>query len=83
MLSTQRWPRYISKVPRYRFSLLTLKSIAVPVLGVDAKKDRLGTFVMFVLHICVTKIGKPWPFIGFKIVLLSNFKTRTNVYDSI
>ena len=38
---------------------------------------------MFVLHISVTKVRKPWSFIGFKIALLSNFKMRTNVYDKV
>ena len=43
----------------------------------------LVTFLMFVLHICVTKIRKPWSSIGFKIALLSNFKRHTNVYDRV
>ena len=42
----------------------------------------LSTFVMFVLH-NVTKIGKSWSFMDFKIALLSNFKMRTNVYDRV
>ena len=42
-LFEKRWPRYILKVPWYRYSLLTLKSTAVPVLGTDFKKYRLVT----------------------------------------
>ena len=51
----QRWPRYVSKVPRYRYVLLTLQSTTVSLLGTNFKKYRLGTFVMFVLHICASK----------------------------
>ena len=31
----------------------------------------------------MTKIRKPWSFMGFKTALLSNFKTRTDVYDRV
>ena len=72
---------------------LHFRSTAVPVLNTDPKKYRdtgtdfknyrLGIYVMFVLHICVTKIRKPWSVTGFKIALLSNFKTNTNVYNRV
>jgi len=36
----QRWVRYKIKIPRYRYSVMVLKSTSVPVLGTFFKKYR-------------------------------------------
>jgi len=52
LLAYQRWARYKIKVPRYRYSVLALKSTSVPVLETFFIKYRgtvLGTVLFKIL----------------------------------